>query len=103
MRRLVPMLCSTESMRNYMMNADDLAAKFAKKFGFGPAENKDATAARLASAQEDGKKAFEDIVIPFLREVVAKFPDENRLSFGVRNDDKDHRPIGVDFQLRDGQ
>lgn len=57
------------------MNADDLAAKFAKKLGFGPAENKDATAARLASAQEDGKKALEDIVIPFLREVVAKFPD----------------------------
>jgi hypothetical protein len=30
------------------------AAKFAKKFG--PPENKDAMAARLASAQEDGKK-----------------------------------------------
>ncbi len=74
------------------MNADDLAAKFAKKFGFGPTENKDATAARLASAQEDGKKAFEDIVIPFLHKVVAKFP-ENRFSFEVRNDDKDHRPI----------
>jgi hypothetical protein len=84
------------------MNADDLAAKFAKKFGFGPAENKDATAARLASAQEDGKKAFEDIVVPFLREVVEKFP-ENRFSFEIRNDNKDHRPIGVDFQLRDGQ
>jgi len=84
------------------MNADDLAAKFAKKFAFGPAENKDATAARLASAQEDGKKAFEDIVIPFLREVVAKFP-ESRFSFEIRNDNKDRRPIGVDFQLRDGQ
>ena len=84
------------------MNADDLAAKFAKKFGFGPAENKDATAARLASAQEDGKKAFEDIVIPFLHEVVAKFP-ESRFSFEIRKDNKDHRPIGVDFQLRDGQ
>jgi len=39
-----------------LMNADDLAAKFAKKFGFGSTENKDATAARLASAQEDGKR-----------------------------------------------
>ena len=47
------------------MNADQLAAKFARKLGFGPAENKDATAARLASAQEDGKKALEDIVIHF--------------------------------------
>jgi hypothetical protein len=84
------------------MNADDLAAKFAKKFGSGPSENKDATAARLASAQEEGKKAFEDIVIPFLREVAAKFP-ENRFSFEIRNDNKDHRPIGVDFHLRDGQ
>jgi len=85
-----------------LMNADDLAAKFAKKFGFGSTENKDATAARLASAQEDGKKAFEDIVIPFLREVVEKFP-ENRFSFEIRHDNKDHRPIGVDFHLRDGQ
>jgi hypothetical protein len=65
-----------ESARNCLMNADDLAAKFAKKFGFGPTENKDATAARLASAQEDGKKAFQDIVIPFLHEVVAKFPEK---------------------------
>ena len=48
------------------MNADDLAANFAKKFGFGPAENKDATAARIESAQEDGKKALENIVIHFL-------------------------------------
>ena len=62
------------------MNADELAAKFARKLGFGLAENKDATAARLASAQEDGKKAVVKIVIPFLREVVAKFPD-NRFFF----------------------
>jgi hypothetical protein len=91
-----------ESARNCLMTADDLAAKFAKKFGFGPAENKDATAARLVSAQEDGKKAFEDILIPFLHEVAAKFP-ENRFSFEIRRDNKDHRPIGVDFHLRDGQ
>jgi hypothetical protein len=102
MRRPARMVWSMESARNYLMNADDLAAKFAKKFGFGPTENKDAAAARLASAQEEGKKAFEDIVIPFLREVVAKFP-ENRFSFEVRSDNKDHRPIGVDFHLRDGQ
>ena len=38
------------------MNADDLAAKFAKKLGFGPAENKDATVARLVSAQEDAQE-----------------------------------------------
>jgi hypothetical protein len=37
-------------MRSYPMNVDDLAAKFAKKLGFGLAENKDATAARLATA-----------------------------------------------------
>ena len=84
------------------MNADELAAKFAKKLGFGPPENKDATAARLANAQEDGKKALEDIVIPFLREVVAKFPD-NRFFFEIRNDNKDRRPIGVEIHLRDGQ
>ena len=83
-------------------SATRLAAKFAKKFGFGPTENEDATAARLASAQEDAKKAFEDIVIPFLRQVVEKFP-ENRFSFEVRSDNKDQGPIGVDFQLRDGQ
>ena len=49
------------------MNTDELATKFAKKLGFGPAKNKDATAARLTSAQR--KKAFEEFVIPFLREV----------------------------------
>ena len=84
------------------MNADDLAAKFAKKLGFSPAENKDAAVARLVGAQEDGKKALEDIVIPFLREVVAKFRD-NRFYLEIRNDNKDHRPIGVEFHLRDGQ
>jgi hypothetical protein len=66
-RRSAPMLCSIESSRNCLMNTDELATKFAKKFGFGPTKNKDATAARLMSSQEVGKKAFEDTVIRFLR------------------------------------
>ena len=89
------------------MDAKELAAKFVAKAAAAVAEKgKQETATpddngkRLKDA-EDCKRAMTEVVIPFLSELKAHFP-QDQFSFAPQIDVSDHKFVGVSFRVGDG-
>jgi hypothetical protein len=87
------------------MEPKDLVAKFAKKTAAAATDREkqkaagaEHRAARLKRGK-DGKKAMAEVVIPYLTEMKAQFP-QNAFSFNVMElDADDHKPTGVSFRI----
>jgi len=89
------------------MDARALAAKFVAKAASAVAEKyrqeaaiPDDDAKRLKDA-EDCKRAITEVVIPFLSELKAHFP-QGQFSFHPQIDLSDHKFVGVSFRVGDG-
>jgi len=89
------------------MDAKELAAKFVAKAAAAVAEKDkqetatpDDNAKRLKDA-EDCKRAMTEVVIPFLSELKAHFP-QDQFSFHPQIDLSDRRFVGVSFRVGDG-
>jgi hypothetical protein len=89
------------------MDAKELAAKFVAKAAAAVAEKgKQETATpddngkRLKDA-EDCKRAMTEVVIPFLSELKAHFP-QDQFSFDPQIGLSDHKFVGVSFRVGDG-
>ena len=89
------------------MDARALAAKFVAKAASAVAEKykqeaatPDDDAKRLKDA-EDCKRAITEVVIPFLSELKAHFP-QDQFSFAPQIDVSDHKFVGVSFRVGDG-
>jgi hypothetical protein len=89
------------------MDAKALAAKFVAKAAAAVAEKykqesatPDDNAKRLKDA-EDCKRAITEVVIPFLSELKAHFP-QGQFSFHPQIDLPDHKFVGVSFRVGDG-
>jgi hypothetical protein len=89
------------------MDGKELAAKFSAKVAAAVAEKDkqetataDDKAKRLRDA-EDCKRAMTEVVIPFLSELKANFP-QDQFSFHPQIDLKDHKFVGVSFRVGDG-
>jgi hypothetical protein len=89
------------------MDAKALAAKFVAKAASAVAETykqesatPDDNAKRLKDA-EDCKRAITELVIPFLSELKAHFP-QGQFSFSPQIDLSDHKFVGVSFRVGDG-
>src|SRR5882724_10248754 len=89
------------------MDAKELAAKFVAKAAAAVDEKDkqvtatpDDNAKRLKDA-EDCKRAMMEVVLPFLSELKAHFP-QDQFSFHPQIDLSDHKFVGVSFRVGDG-
>ena len=89
------------------MDAKELAAKFVAKAAAAVAEKDkqvtatpDDNAKRLKDA-EDCRRAMMEVVLPFLSELKAHFP-QDQFSFHPQIDLSDRRFVGVSFRVGDG-
>ena len=90
------------------MDAKELAAKFMAKAALAVVEKDrqetakpDDDGKRLEEDVEDCKRAMTEVVIPFLSELKAHFP-QNQFSFSPQIDLSDHKFVGVSFRVGDG-
>ena len=90
------------------MDAKELAAKFVAKAAAAVAEKDrqetakpDDDGKRLEEDVEDCKRAMTEVVIPFLSELKAHFP-QGQFSFHPQIDLSDHKFVGVSFRVGDG-
>jgi hypothetical protein len=95
------------SLRNKIMNAQELADKFNAKIAVAAVEKDrqseiaaDNVGKRTADV-EHCKRAMEQNVLPFLEELKHHF-GEQQFSFAPQIELKDHRPVGVSFKIGDG-
>jgi hypothetical protein len=89
------------------MNAQELAQKFSAKVAAAASErDRQVTVAadnrqKRSDDVEHCKRAMEQHVIPFLRELKYHLP-EDQFSFAPQIDLHDHKPVGVSFTIGDG-
>jgi len=90
------------------MDAKELAAKFVAKAAAAVAEKDrqqtakpDDDGKRLEEDVEDCKRAMTEVVIPFMSELKAHFP-QDQFSFAPQIDVSDHKFVGVSFRVGDG-